>query len=71
MDAVNPVGSGDAVNAGLSLGLARGDGLEAALALGIAAGSANATTFSGGDVDPALVETLRAQVVVDVRSSVA
>ena len=62
VDAVNPVGSGDAVNAGLSLGLARGDGLEAALALGIAAGSANATTFSAGDVDPALVETLRTQV---------
>jgi tagatose 6-phosphate kinase len=71
VDAVNPVGSGDAVNAGLSLGLARGQGLEAALALGIAAGSANATTFSAGDVDPALVESLRAQVVVDVRASVA
>ena len=54
VDAVNPVGSGDALNAGLSLGLARGDGFEAALALGIAAGSANATTFSAGRRRPGI-----------------
>ena len=71
VEAVNAVGSGDAVNAGLSLALARGDDLEAALALGIAAGSANAATFSGGDVDPALVEKLRAQVVIAAREPVA
>jgi tagatose 6-phosphate kinase len=71
VEAVNAVGSGDAVNAGLSLALARGDDLEAALALGIAAGSANAVTFSGGDVDPALVEELRERVVVAAREPVA
>jgi tagatose 6-phosphate kinase len=70
VDAVNPVGSGDAVNAGLSLGLARGDDLHSALALGISAGSANAVTFSAGDVDPALVDALRSQVVIDERASV-
>jgi tagatose 6-phosphate kinase len=69
IDAVNPVGSGDAVNAGLSLGLARGEAFEVALALGIAAGCANAATFSGGDVDPELVETLRERVVVRVRTA--
>jgi tagatose 6-phosphate kinase len=70
VDVVNPVGSGDAVDAGLSLGLARGERLESALALGIAAGSANATTFSGGDVDPVLVATLRERVVLDERTTV-
>jgi tagatose 6-phosphate kinase len=68
--AINAVGSGDAVNAGLSLALARGESLEAALTLGIAAGSANAATFSGGDVDRALVDALRRQVTVRAREPV-
>ena len=68
--AVNAVGSGDAVNAGISIALARGEALEGAVALGIAAGSANAATFSGGDVDPATVEQLREQVVVRAREPV-
>jgi tagatose 6-phosphate kinase len=70
VEAVNPVGSGDAVNAGLSLGLARGQGFEPALAFGIAAGCANAMTFSGGDVDPSLVERLREDVEIRVRESI-
>ena len=71
VDAVNAVGSGDAVNAGLSLALARGDDLEPAVTLGIAAGSANAASFSGGDVDPELVAALRRRVGVTAREPVA
>jgi fructose-1-phosphate kinase PfkB-like protein len=71
VDAINAVGSGDAVSAGLSLGLARGDGFAEALALGIAAGSANAATISAGDLDPALVHAFRERVEVRERAWVA
>ncbi|MGE5228338.1 MAG: 1-phosphofructokinase family hexose kinase [Deltaproteobacteria bacterium] len=52
--AVNPVGSGDAFAAGLTLALQRGEGTAAALRLAAAAGAANAVSPYNGDVDPAL-----------------
>ncbi|CAN5599020.1 tagatose-6-phosphate kinase [soil metagenome] len=64
VEAVNAVGSGDAVNAGLSMALAEGASVEEALARGIAAGSANALSLSGGDLDLDTVRRLETQVRV-------
>lgn len=55
---VNPIGSGDAMSAGLALGLARGDSLETALRLGMACGAANALSLTSGVVDPSVLEKL-------------
>jgi fructose-1-phosphate kinase PfkB-like protein len=60
----NPVGSGDALAAGMVTALERGDGLKEALALGVAAGAANALTETAGQVRPEDVARLRARVEV-------
>lgn len=64
MEAVNPVGSGDAFNAALSMALAAGDDTSAALAAGVGAGAANALTLTGGDLDAATARSLRGRVTV-------
>lgn len=51
IDAVNPVGSGDAFNAAMSLALMEGADIAAGLRKGVAAGAANALTMSAGSID--------------------
>ncbi len=60
----NPVGSGDALAAGMAVALERGDSLREALILGVAAGAANALTETAGQVRPEEVERLRERVEV-------
>jgi tagatose 6-phosphate kinase len=64
VDAVNPVGSGDAFNAGLSVALIENRSIAEALARGVAAGAANALALSAGSLDVAVVRELEAQVTV-------
>lgn len=56
--AVNPVGSGDAFAAALTLSLQGGGDVATALRLAAGAGAANATSPYNGDVDPALAQEL-------------
>jgi 1-phosphofructokinase family hexose kinase len=46
--AVNPIGSGDAMLAGIIAGMVRGENLREALRLGVACGAANALTETSG-----------------------
>lgn len=62
--AVNPVGSGDAVTAGLAVVLNRGGGLREALAYGMACGAANALNLLSGHLRREDVERLRHGVVL-------
>ena len=50
IDAVNPIGSGDAVAAGVAAGIVRGLGFDRVLRLGAACGMANALTMLAGEV---------------------
>ena len=61
---LNPIGSGDAFTAALVWRLVRGDDLGECCRWGAAAGAANALTLMPGDLDPAEVNRLAAQVVV-------
>ena len=61
---VNPVGSGDALIAGVIVALERGDAVADALRLGVAAGAANALTETAGDVRPGDVARLLPEVEV-------
>jgi tagatose 6-phosphate kinase len=65
VDAVNPVGSGDAFNAGFSLALLDGEPIEVALARGVAAGTANALVLSGGMLDASVARQLERGIVVE------
>jgi sugar/nucleoside kinase (ribokinase family) len=65
LEVVNPVGSGDAFNAGLSLALMEGQPIERALARGVAAGSANALALSGGMLDPSVARRLEGDIPVE------
>src|SRR5262249_44536545 len=51
IEAVSPVGSGDAFLAGLVHGLAAGESPETAFAFGLAAGAANALQLGAGELD--------------------
>ncbi len=53
--AVNPIGSGDAVMAGLAHALSRGKALDDAVRLGMACGAANAVTRWPGYVEPSII----------------
>ena len=55
---VNPIGSGDAVTAGIVVGFLRGAELPEAVRLGIACGAANALTPTSGQVIPGDVRRL-------------
>jgi tagatose 6-phosphate kinase len=62
IDAVNPVGSGDAVTAGLAVALNAGASMESALINGMACGAANALNLLSGYLVPADVDRLRGDV---------
>lgn len=62
LQAVNPIGSGDALLAGLAHALVRGAAMQAAIELGVACGAANALTASAGVVRRADVERFRRRV---------
>jgi tagatose 6-phosphate kinase len=64
VQALNPIGSGDAFTAGLVWRLVRGDDLGEACRWGCAAGAANALTAMAGEVTFAEVERLAPEVVV-------
>lgn len=67
--AVNPIGSGDAFTAGLVWRLSRGEDLGEACRWAAAVGAANALTLMPGEVDPAEVQRLSRDVVVDLLES--
>jgi tagatose 6-phosphate kinase len=50
--AVNPIGSGDSVNAGMTFALEKGNALPEAFAFGLACGTANAMTKEPGIINP-------------------
>lgn len=63
VDAVNPIGSGDSLSAGLTVGYtSRGMAVPDAVAFGTACAAANCLTTTSGVVDPAEVERLLPQV---------
>ncbi len=63
--AVNPVGSGDAVTAGMAVALNRGDDIPEALINGMACGAANALNLISGTLHLKDVERLRGEVCVE------
>ncbi len=63
--AINPIGSGDAFTAGLTLHLIRGDDLGEACRWGTAAGAANALTPLAGELDRAEVDRLARDIKVE------
>ena len=63
--AVNPVGSGDAVTAGLAVALNNGKDLADALIDGMACGAANALNLVSGVLKPDDVERLRPLVRIE------
>jgi tagatose 6-phosphate kinase len=65
VEAVNPIGSGDAVTAGLVSRLLRGVDLGEACRWGTAAGAANALTLMAGEVEARAAERLARRVVVE------
>ena len=67
VEAINPIGSGDAMTAGLMTGLVRGLSSEECFRLGMAAAAANTLTWDACRFDAAAVEALLPQVeMVDV-----
>lgn len=58
LKAVNPIGSGDAMTAGIAFGLWKGRSLVEAVRLGVACGAANALTLTAGHVRLADVRRL-------------
>ena len=62
--AVNAVGSGDAMNAGLSLAFEGGDDVETALVRGVAAAVANALALAAGMLDASVARDLEPRVRV-------
>jgi tagatose 6-phosphate kinase len=60
--AVNPVGSGDAMLAGIAYALSRGEPVMQAIRLGVACGAANALTATPGTVRRADVQKLLRQM---------
>lgn len=62
VDAVNPIGSGDSVAAGIAFGIAENRSPSECLLLGLACGMANATTLYSGHVTPEIVADMRARL---------
>jgi tagatose 6-phosphate kinase len=60
--ALNPIGSGDSLAAGLAIGIVRGQSIPEACKFGVACGAANATTLTPADVEGDLVAQLLDQV---------
>jgi len=62
IQALNPIGSGDAFTAGITRSLVRGNDLGEACRWGCAAGTANALTLMAGEIAPNQVERLSKEV---------
>lgn len=62
--ALNPIGSGDAVTAGIAYGIVKGWDIIESVRIGIACGAANALTLTPGDVDVRTVRKLVRKIVV-------
>jgi 1-phosphofructokinase family hexose kinase len=62
--AINPVGSGDAVTAGLAVALNEGQNISDALLLGMACGAANALNLLSGYLKPEDVMRLKKEIQV-------
>lgn len=67
IEAVNPVGSGDAVTAGMAVALAAGIDIERAIVNGMACGAGNALNLVSGMLVPEDVERLRTGVRIETR----
>jgi tagatose 6-phosphate kinase len=65
---VNPIGSGDAMAAGIAAGLVRKLMVPQSVALGVGCGAANALTSHAGHVNKLAVEMLQKQVSVSLWS---
>ena len=65
IQAINPVGSGDAVTAGLATALNEGASMKSALINGMACGAANALNLLSGYLKRVDVERLRGEVVLE------
>ena len=63
--AINPIGSGDALTAGLMAGLTRGISPEECFRLGMAVAAANTLTWDACRFDAAAVEALLPQIQMD------
>jgi len=64
INAVNPVGSGDAVTAGIAFALQAGKSVDEALINGMACGAANALNLISGCIQPEDVARLRGEVIL-------
>ncbi len=64
IDAVNPIGSGDAVTTGIAVALNAGQAIEEALKTGMACGAANALNLLSGYLKPEDVERLKGAVAL-------
>jgi tagatose 6-phosphate kinase len=60
--ALNPIGSGDAMTAGIAYGIFKGEDVVEGMRLGIACGAANALTLTPGDVDLRTVRKLARKI---------
>jgi fructose-1-phosphate kinase PfkB-like protein len=69
VEAVNAIGSGDTLLAGIAAGLLRGPSFTEAMRLGAAAAAANAATLVCDLAEASPVETLLPRVVVDQPTS--
>ena len=65
VEALNPIGSGDALTAGLMAGLMRGLPAEECFRLGMAAAAANTLTWEACRFDAAAVDALLPQIQMD------
>jgi tagatose 6-phosphate kinase len=64
VQAINPIGSGDSLAAGIATALVRGEPMPDAVKLGIACGAANAMTKTAGVVDANVVAQLQTGVTL-------
>ncbi|MFL2877007.1 MAG: 1-phosphofructokinase family hexose kinase [Pontiellaceae bacterium] len=65
LDAINPVGSGDAVTAGMMVALDQGASVREAVRLGMACGAANALQLMCGILDIVDVNRLKEDVLIE------
>lgn len=66
--ALNPIGSGDSVSAGISFALAKGSSRPEAFALGLACGTSNAMNIKPGHVEPEQIAELAPQIKIQYNS---
>lgn len=66
VEAVNPIGSGDAFAAGMAVGLVRGQAMPHVVALGAACGASNALHMLPGQIELQQVQELQRSIQVEV-----